>query len=295
MKRLLIPIILAFFVCAAYGADTVSSVVVMREQLDNRSIPTDIIFRSADNWLLYSYVEGKVTEYNGNKPGKVYQSQNLKDGVCLVELDGAIYFCDSKNRSLRLLNKDYSLIRTIRAAPDRAPFDPTDVVKVNAGLYYVVDNDNHRILLMTPQDGKFADQWGGMGIGRGRLRYPFSAVVDKTSLLYVTDVLNTRVQMFAPNGRGTLEIGDWGVEPGQFYRPKGLALINDKYLVVSDGYLGVLQVFDVYGTFIGVVADERGAVRKYSSPTRIRAYGNRIAVLDYYEGLLEIISLSGLQ
>ncbi len=296
MKRLVIVLLFLCAACIAHGQDIlIPSTVVLREQLDNRSTPTDIIFKSKDNWLLYSAVEGRVTEYDRNRPGKVYKSQDLKDGICFVELDRSIYFCDSRNRALRQLNTDYSLIRTIRAAPAGALFDPTDIVKANMYLYYVVDNDNHRILLMTPQDGRFTNQWGRMGYDRGMLRYPFSAVVDNANLLYVTEVLNTRVQMFAPTGRGTLEIGSWGVEPGQLYRPKGLALMHNKYLIISDGYLGVLQIFDVYGNFVGVITDEQGKVRRYASPTRIRAYDDRLAVLDYYDNVFEVISIPGLK
>jgi len=296
MNRFLVVSIFVCLACVAYGQDIlIPSTMVMREQLDNRSTPTDIIFKNSDDWLLYSAVEGRITEYKENRAVKIYESQYLKDGICFVELDRSIYFCDSKNRVLRQLNTDYTLIRTISAAPGRAPFDPTDIVKGNTYLYFVVDNDNHRILLMTPQNGDFTGQWGQMGYDRGMLRYPFSAVFDNANLLYVTEVLNTRVQMFAPTGRSTLEIGSWGVEPGQLYRPKGLALMHNKYLIVSDGYLGVLQIFDVYGTFIGVVADEQGNIRRYSSPTRIRAYGDRLAVLDYYDNLFEVITIQGLK
>lgn len=279
----------------AYGADQlVKSSVVMREQLDNRSIPTDIVFQDKDNWLLYS-VNGKITPYSKQKAGKPYQSKDLVGGICFVEIDKNYYFCDSANKMLHKLNSKYEFVSTINSTTGKMRFDPTDIVKGSNELYYVIDNDNHRIMLWNPKDMKFTGEWGKLGLDRGLLRYPFSAVVDSHNLLYVTEVLNTRVQMFAPNGRSTFDIGTWGVEPGQLYRPKGLALLNDKYLVVSDGYLGVLQIFDTYGNFVGVVSDENGKIRRYSSPTRIRAYGDMVAVLDYYDHVLEIISITGLK
>jgi hypothetical protein len=269
----------------------------MREQLDNRSTPTDIIFRSASSWLLYSYVEGKITEYEGGRAVRSRKSPDLQGGICFVMLDKSIYFCDSNNGALRQLKPDYTLLRTIRATAGAGGkrFNPTDVVRANNNLYYIVDNANHRVLLMNPQDGKITNQWGRMGIDRGFMRYPFSAVVDNTNLLYVSEVLNTRVQMFAPTGRSTMEIGGWGIDPGQFFRPKGLALINNKYLIVSDGYLGVLQAFDLQGNFVGVITDASGNVRRYASPTRIRAFGDRLAVLDYYNNVFEVLSISGLK
>lgn len=295
MRQFLILLNILCFAFVAYGADPlVKSSVVYKEALDNLSQPTDIVFQDKDNWLLYS-VMGKITPYSKNKAGKPYQSKDLVGGICFVELDKNYYLCDSENKLLHKLNSKFEVISTVKSTTGKMRFDPTDIVKVNDGLYYIIDNDNHRILLWNPKDMKFTGEWGRSGTDRGSLRYPFSAVVDNHDLLYVTEVMNTRVQMFSPAGRSTFEVGGWGVNPGQFYRPKGIAMLNDKYLVVSDGYLGVLQVFDLYGNFVGVVSDDNGKVRRYSSPTRIRAYGDNVAVIDYYDHTLEILSITGLK
>jgi hypothetical protein len=252
------------------------------------------VFQDKDNWLLYS-VNGLVTPYSKNKAGKPYQSKDLVGGICFVAIDNNIYYCDSQNSVLRKLNSKYETVASIGSTTGKMKFNPTDIVKLKDDLYYIIDNHNHRILLWNPKDMQFKGTWGENGLGRGQLRHPFSAVVDKYNMLQVTEVMNTRIHVFAPNGRSIRELATWGVEPGQTFRPKGLAILNDKYLVVSDGYLGVLQVFDIYGDFVGVITDESGNVRRYSSPTRIRAYGDMVAVLDYYDHILEIISITGLK
>jgi hypothetical protein len=278
----------------AYGAERIQSSVVFNEKLGNASSPTDIVFQDKDNWLLYS-VNGKVIPYSNNKAGRPYQSRNLRGGICFVEIDKNFYFCDSQGGALRRLNSNYQVTATIESTTGNRKFNPTDVVKVRDDLYYIIDNNNHRIHSWNPQTGEFTNAWGEMGLGRGQLRFPFSAVVDNNRILYVTEVMNTRIQAFAINGRAVFTIGLWGVEPGQLFRPTGLALLHDRYLVVSDGYLGVLQIFDLYGNFVGVVTDERGNVRRYGVPTRIRAFDDLVAVLDYYEHTLEIISITGLK
>ena len=58
-----------------------------------------------------------------------------------------------------------------------------------------------------------------------------------------------RVQVFDPEGQHLGYVGAWGVEQGEFHRPKGVAVDRDGRVFVSDSFLGVIQVFSPRGDF----------------------------------------------
>ncbi len=105
------------------------------------------------------------------------------------------------------------------------PADPTDVAVDEARKRcYVVDNDNHRILVYDLTSLQLIGTYGTPGSEKRNFNYPFLIALDKDNYLYVVEVINTRVQVLNPEGLFVNFIGGWGVEQGEFYRPKGVAL-----------------------------------------------------------------------
>jgi hypothetical protein len=122
-----------------------------------------------------------------------------------------------------------------------------------------------------------------------RLRNPFLTALARDTSVLVVDVLNTRVQVWSPLGEATNSIGQYGVDLGQLYRPKGVSVNRNNTVFVSDSYLGVIQTFNRYGPFTTVAGDEAGNVMKWKTPVGItiddreRLYvvemiGNRVSV-----------------
>ncbi len=62
------------------------------------------------------------------------------------------------------------------------------------------------------------------------------------------------------------QIGKWGVELGQVYRPKGIAADGRGRLFVGDSTLGVVQVFSERGSLEGVLTDKDGRPLKFAHP-----------------------------
>jgi DNA-binding beta-propeller fold protein YncE len=76
-------------------------------------------------------------------------------------------------------------------------------------------------------------------------------------------------------------IGKWGVDRGQFYRPKGVALDKKERIYVSDSYLGVVQVFKRYRKFLGVLGNGDGEVVRFKTPTGLYVDDNmRLYVVE---------------
>jgi DNA-binding beta-propeller fold protein YncE len=172
------------------------------------------------------------------------------------------------------------------------PSDPTDVVVDSvASRCFVVDNDNHWILTYDLSKGKPLEVTGTMGMEKNEFRFPFLLDIDGDGNLYITEVINTRVQVLNTEGDYITTIGGWGVEKGEFYRPKGVAVDAKNRVFVSDSYLEVIQVFNRDGTFLAILGDEKGAIAKFETPTGIfiddqsRLYvvemlANRVVVLQ---------------
>jgi len=203
-----------------------------------------------------------------------------------IDVDGSgnIYVADSGNHRVQIFDRN----RTFRAgidlpAKNGKPADPTDVaVDTTRDRLYVVDNDNHRVLFYVLSTLEPATSVGEPGEQELMFRYPFLITLDAGGNLYVVDVINTRVQVISPEGQYVTEIGAWGVEKGEFFRPKGVAADSAGRIFVGDSYMGVIQVFDTWGEFKGVLGDaEQKEIHRFRTPVGLCIDdGNRLYVVE---------------
>lgn len=214
-----------------------------------------------------------------------------------ADRDGRIFVADSQNHRVQIFTPGGEWLQsvdTVSAKGDK-PADPTDIaIDESKQQMYVVDNDNHHVLVYGLPGYKQTASWAAEGERRDQLQYPFFIAVGTDSSVFVVDVINTRVQVYSPAGEVVGTIGGWGVDPGQFYRPKGVCVDPDNQIFVSDSYLGVIQVFNRYGNLKGVIGDEKGAVLKWKTPVGIAADDRgRLYVVDMIANLVSVYELSG--
>ena len=186
--------------------------------------------------------------------------------------DGSIYVADTRNRLIQVFSSTgqfkFQFPVKVEDSP-RSP-DPVDVVVDDEqNRCYVIDNDNHRVLVYTKNGSRLLKIWGVSGEEPGEFHFPFLGALDNQSHLYVVDVLNTRVQAFNPEGRAMAYIGKWGVDRGQFYRPKGVTVDSKDRIYVSDSYLGVVQIFKRFRKFMGVLGNGDNQVLRFKTPVGI--------------------------
>ncbi|MCK5653224.1 MAG: NHL repeat-containing protein, partial [Gemmatimonadetes bacterium] len=103
------------------------------------------------------------------------------------------------------------------------------------------------------------------GQGRRQFRFPFLTDISNQGYVLVVEPINTRVQVLNPNGKFVNFIGAWGVKPGQLFRPKGVVALEDR-VFVTDSYLGRVQVFDLRGSFLGMLASSEGVPIELTTP-----------------------------
>ncbi len=228
----------------------------------------------------------------GNQPGQF----NSPLGIA-ADKAGRICVADSQNHRVQIFASGGEWLQSVDivSAKGDKPSDPTDMaIDESKQQMYVVDNDNHHVHVYGLPGYKQIASWATEGERRDQLQYPFFIAVGIDSSVLVVDVINTRVQVYSPTGDVVGTIGGWGVDLGQFYRPKGVCVDPDNQIFVSDSYLGVIQVFNRYGNFKGVIGDEKGDILKWKTPVGIAVDDRgRLYVVDMIANQVKVYDLSG--
>ena len=187
-----------------------------------------------------------------------------------VHVDGAgrLWIADTGHQRVLVRAADGTLERVIRLEQGTAarPPDITDAVPREGGQsVWLVDNDNHRLVLVDV----LADTRtvvGAAGESLGQFQHPFMAALGRGGDVFVTDVINARVQVLSSAGQPVGRVGAYGADLGQLYRPKGVACDADGNVWVSDGVLNAVQVFTPTGRFLDVLRDGDGQPLKLDMP-----------------------------
>ena len=113
---------------------------------------------------------------------------------------------------------------------------------------YVVDMELDQVLVYDADTYKLLRKIGTTGHKHelttpGDFGSPHSAAVDKDGNLYVTDMLNNRVEVFDAEGNFIRTFGKLGDAVGDFGRPKGIAVDGDGHVWVVDQVLDRVTIF----------------------------------------------------
>lgn len=127
------------------------------------------------------------------------------------------------------------------------------------------------------------------GSGDGEFRYPSFLALAPSGHLYVSDVMNFRIQEFDAAGKFVRAIGELGNVPGTFTRPKGIAVDSDGNLYVADAAFNNIQVFNLNGELLMAFPDRRSEDGHLALPEGVFIDGrDRILVADKYNGRVQL-------
>lgn len=157
-------------------------------------------------------------------------------------------------------------------------------VGVFGDAVYCVDNRNHKVLVFR-KHGAPPEKWGRRGDGPGEFQSPFRLVVDPSGRVFVTDVLNARVQWFSAFGQHLGTLKRFGAGEGKVFRPTGLAIDAMGKIWVSDSYTGLVQRFDTSGGF-STVLRTAGRPHLFGDPVALAVTPGGIWVADQRENRL---------
>ncbi len=262
--------------------------------------PSDVLTTADNRILVLDGVSNRVVIYSANGEfigafgtgGKDQGELNAPLGMA-SDAQGRIYIADSGNARVQVYTPAGEYLSHIdlpHAEGEKRP-DPVDVaVDDKRGFLYVLDNENHRVQVFGLEQKNLIGAVGKMTHNDDGFRWPFTLFVDEDGTVYVVDTINTIVKTLLPDKGWSFggTIGRWGVESGEFFRPKGVAIDAAGHVYVSDSYFGIIQVFDRSGTFLGILGDGQ-QVRRFTTPTRL--YVDRNGLLFVVEMFANRVSV----
>ena len=158
-----------------------------------------------------------------------------------IDGDGNKYVADAGREAVLVFDRDDGYLRSYGKEGE---FRPTDVA-VFGDKIYVCDVRDEEVEVLDRKSGRSLGRIGRKGNEPGQFRFPTHLSLSDDGGLFVTDLLNFRVQQFDADGRFVKAIGEWGDFPGAMPRPKGIAVDRDGHLYAADAAFEMIQVFDV--------------------------------------------------
>jgi sugar lactone lactonase YvrE len=170
----------------------------------------------------------------------------LLSPIGVVALDEKIFISDSLLKKVFIVNSDGDLIGEFAGNFER----PTSMaLDRERRLVYVSDTPAHTIYRYDTE-GKRLGSVGVSGTKEGELNFPTHLWVDGDGRLYVTDLMNFRVQVFSRNGVFESEFGTLGDAYGDLDKPKGLATDSEGNIYVVDSIKDMVKIFNRKGQLL---------------------------------------------
>jgi len=228
--------------------------------------------------FLFDFETKNVTQIGTNRPFA------RPFGLALDENEN-LYVSEQARRRVVLLNRDHEPVRVFEHP---ALVRPADVaLDRQRGVLYVADpatkaSEEHSVKVFDMQSNLLRRVGNGKGDCEGCLFFPTFVAVDAEGNLYVTSTLNSRIDVFDPQGNHVKHIGERGNAYGMFDKPKGVAVDSFGNIYVVDSGWSNVQIFNQQGQvmlFFGGRGAHPGLLK---NPTGIAIDGsNRIYVSDY--------------
>lgn len=157
-----------------------------------------------------------------------------------ISPDGTKYVADKDLGQILTFDENNEFVRGYGADLDVQPLD----VAVDGDRLYLCDLNKEEVLVLDRSSGALLSRIGRRGRGEGEFRWPTHLALGADGTLYVTDLLNSRVQAFDRAGNFVRSIGQPGDFPGAMPRPKGLDVDRDGHLYVVDVAFELVQIFE---------------------------------------------------
>jgi hypothetical protein len=159
------------------------------------------------------------------------------------------------------------------------------------GKLFVADMGFDTICVYDADSLAFLRTIGSSGSDEGELDGPIGVAADAANgHLFVADTGNHRIQVFSFAGELVRSFGTLGGLPYQFYRPRGITLLQRDLILVSETTR--VQLLTTQGKAVHTFS---GAER--SPPTAelygVTSLGEAVVVADYHAGQLLLLQVEG--
>ncbi|BAO45679.1 cytochrome c3 family protein [Thiolapillus brandeum] len=201
-----------------------------------------------------------------------------------------LYVADPTAHRILILDGQGRLLDELLPRPDERTVEPSALLVSQKQLWWS-DRRGHRLCRSQLDDGRSTRCQGGQGEMPGRFRYPYMLAADARGYVLAVDVLNARVQLFAPDGKFSGSMGRFGLLPGQLFRPNGIAVLEDGGVLVSDAWTGSLTLFRQRKAR-GLLRHRDGRPWRFAMPVGMTRWKDRLYVVDLQSNRVEVLRLT---
>jgi len=190
----------------------------------------------------------------------------LINGIAIDD-DDRMLITDGKLHRVLILDKKGTPVDQIK----EGLVDPVGIaVDTENRLLYVVDTQQDAVFVYDADSLKKIRRIGSVGkkhemTAPGDFSAPYGIALDSDRNVYVTDMLNNRVEIFDAEGKFISQFGQHCDGPGCFARPKGIAVDGDGHIWVADPMLDILQIFDRDGQLLAFVGGHGNLPGQFAS------------------------------
>lgn len=229
----------------------------------------------------YSYLRGTEME-----------TLRLPVGVA-TDAKGNIYVADGEHGKIFVFKPDGSYDSDLDSPKWLTRPSGIAIDKARQRLY-VVDTPSHDVKIFDLEKRALLKTFGERGEQNGEFNYPSFVTVDKAGQLYVTDTLNSRIQVFDVDGRFLRAFGKKGDGTGDLSAPKGVGVDSEGHTYVADADFDNLQIFDEKGRLLLFLGASGQTAGKFWLPTGLFVDDrDRIYVADSYNKRVQIFQYLG--
>lgn len=211
-------------------------------------------------------------------------------GIALAE-GGGVWVADAELQIVAHLGADGAPQAPIGAGVLQRP---TGLARDPAsGLLYVADTYAHDIKVFTA-DGRLDRIIGERGEAPGEFNFPTHLAIAGNRL-YVTDTMNSRVQILPLSGEGAVQlVGKRGLYFGNLVRPKGVAVDGENNIYIVESYYDNLLIFNDTGEFLMPIGGSGYGTGNFYLPAGVWVDAfNRVFVADTFNGRVTIFQYLG--
>ncbi len=213
---------------------------------------------------------------------------------------GQIFVGDVNGNEIDVFEPDGTYVRSFgefTVGTDR-PFEGPAGVSFSPDFekFYVANYAGDNIYVFDPETGEQTDVIGESGTGSGQLSGPSAlAISETTGNLYVSEQLNSRIQVITPEGQSLSIFGEPrprpvdpsipvpdDLEPGQLSDPVDIALDELNNVYVADTLNNRIQVFDPEGNFLTLVDEIPAEPSTYFWPIGAQYEDGKLYTSDFF-------------
>jgi len=166
---------------------------------------------------------------------------------CTVDSLGNVYVADSERKQVVIFDNEGNYTGSFG---DPESFKPVDVA-VKYGKIWVTNLAQHQVMVFSCDSShELLSVWPEFDKSNPSSLFSPTNLYISDNKVYVTDFGDFKIKEYTLDGEFITSLGTYGQNPGQFVRPKGLAVDKDENLYVVDAGFENVQIFNPDGNLL---------------------------------------------